>query len=90
MPRRSGPNRRKFKKLAFEAGGDIGVLVRKLKAQIAEQEVERKRLEAEVAEKERLLARRSAPRPTRPDRIGRNDPCPCGSGKKFKHCCMRT
>ena len=18
---------------------------------------------------------------------GRNDPCPCGSGKKFKHCC---
>jgi uncharacterized protein len=21
---------------------------------------------------------------------GRNDPCPCGSGKKFKHCCGRT
>jgi uncharacterized protein len=20
-------------------------------------------------------------------KIGRNDPCPCGSGKKFKHCC---
>ena len=20
--------------------------------------------------------------------IGRNDPCPCGSGKKFKHCCL--
>ncbi|MFM7926526.1 MAG: SEC-C metal-binding domain-containing protein, partial [Pirellula sp.] len=19
----------------------------------------------------------------------RNDPCPCGSGKKFKNCCMR-
>ena len=19
-------------------------------------------------------------------KIGRNDPCPCGSGKKFKHC----
>jgi preprotein translocase subunit SecA len=19
-------------------------------------------------------------------RVGRNDPCPCGSGKKFKHC----
>ena len=19
---------------------------------------------------------------------GRNDPCPCGSGKKFKHCCL--
>lgn len=25
--------------------------------------------------------RRTAPK------IGRNDPCPCGSGKKFKHCC---
>jgi hypothetical protein len=23
----------------------------------------------------------------RNERIGRNDPCPCGSGKKFKHCC---
>ncbi|WP_082044159.1 YchJ family protein [Aeromonas sp. L_1B5_3] len=22
-----------------------------------------------------------------PLRIGRNDPCPCGSGKKFKKCC---
>lgn len=22
-------------------------------------------------------------------KIGRNDPCPCGSGKKYKHCCMR-
>jgi hypothetical protein len=21
--------------------------------------------------------------------VGRNDPCPCGSGKKYKHCCMR-
>ncbi len=21
-------------------------------------------------------------------KVGRNDPCPCGSGKKFKKCCM--
>lgn len=21
------------------------------------------------------------------DKVGRNDPCPCGSGKKFKKCC---
>lgn len=21
---------------------------------------------------------------------GRNDPCPCGSGKKYKHCCLRA
>jgi preprotein translocase subunit SecA len=23
-------------------------------------------------------------------KIGRNDPCPCGSGKKYKHCCGRS
>lgn len=21
-------------------------------------------------------------------KVGRNDPCPCGSGKKYKHCCI--
>ncbi len=25
----------------------------------------------------------------REQRVGRNDPCPCGSGKKHKNCCMR-
>ena len=25
-----------------------------------------------------------------PSKIGRNDACPCGSGKKFKKCCMRS
>ncbi|MFO0902203.1 MAG: SEC-C metal-binding domain-containing protein [Pirellulales bacterium] len=24
------------------------------------------------------------------ERVGRNDPCPCGSGKKFKKCCLRV
>jgi hypothetical protein len=23
------------------------------------------------------------------DRVSRNAPCPCGSGKKYKHCCLR-
>jgi hypothetical protein len=23
-------------------------------------------------------------------KVGRNDPCPCGSGKKFKKCCLRS
>ena len=23
-------------------------------------------------------------------KVGRNDPCPCGSGKKYKHCCGRS
>jgi preprotein translocase subunit SecA len=24
------------------------------------------------------------------ERVGRNDPCPCGSGKKYKSCCGRN
>lgn len=25
----------------------------------------------------------------KPKKVGRNDPCPCGSGKKYKYCCGR-
>ena len=25
----------------------------------------------------------------KPPKVGRNDPCPCGSGKKYKKCCGR-
>ncbi len=36
---------------------------------------------------------REAPKKKEPvmatKRVGRNDPCPCGSGKKYKHCCGR-
>jgi hypothetical protein len=28
-------------------------------------------------------------KPASTQKIGRNDPCPCGSGKKFKNCCMK-
>ncbi|MDO4834407.1 MAG: SEC-C metal-binding domain-containing protein [Bacillota bacterium] len=30
------------------------------------------------------VVRRDAPK------IGRNDPCPCGSGRKYKHCCGKN
>jgi uncharacterized protein len=32
-------------------------------------------------------SRTSAAGPARRAKIGRNDPCPCGSGKKYKRCC---
>ena len=32
-------------------------------------------------------ARRRAALAVTPGKVGRNDPCPCGSGKKFKKCC---
>jgi uncharacterized protein len=37
----------------------------------------------------RSLASASRPTPLRREgrKIGRNEPCPCGSGRKYKHCC---
>jgi len=26
----------------------------------------------------------------RTQQVGRNDPCPCGSGRKFKRCCLNA
>ena len=31
----------------------------------------------------------SRKQPQKKKKIGRNEPCPCGSGKKYKHCCGR-
>ncbi|HHX66152.1 MAG TPA: hypothetical protein GX702_14840, partial [Chloroflexi bacterium] len=31
----------------------------------------------------------STAEPRRTRKVGRNDPCPCGSGKKYKNCCLR-
>lgn len=47
---------------------------------------------AAYAELARLLQRalhevRQPQQPARRDKIGRNQRCPCGSGKKYKHCC---
>ena len=41
---------------------------------------------AAVPERERKqeTVRRETPK------VGRNDPCPCGSGKKYKHCCGKN
>jgi preprotein translocase subunit SecA len=41
-----------------------------------------------VTEATEELSRARAPVRAAP-KVGRNDPCPCGSGKKYKHCCGR-
>jgi preprotein translocase subunit SecA len=38
---------------------------------------------------EMCIRDRVEPIRNRQERIGRNDPCPCGSGKKYKNCCLR-
>jgi uncharacterized protein len=39
----------------------------------------------EILHRARLARARSAGGP----KVGRNDPCPCGSGKKYKKCCLQ-
>ena len=40
----------------------------------------------DISDVERLL---NPPTPIRSKpKVGRNDPCPCGSGLKFKKCCL--
>jgi SWIM/SEC-C metal-binding protein len=38
----------------------------------------------DISDLEKLL---NPSQPVKSDKIGRNDPCPCGSGKKYKKCC---
>lgn len=37
----------------------------------------------ETPARKQTTVRRAGPK------VGRNDPCPCGSGKKYKNCCMK-
>ena len=40
-------------------------------------------------QKELYLEQKKSGTIVKPHKIGRNDPCPCGSGKKYKFCCGR-
>lgn len=45
---------------------------------------------SEIARLANLFRASSAPVTGQRQKIGRNDPCPCGSGKKFKKCCAES
>ena len=55
-----------------------------LKAQI-KQNLEAKPVEKPIADNS--SDKSSAKKPRKVNKVGRNDPCPCGSGKKYKQCC---
>lgn len=55
----------------------------KAKAAAAQKQAELKNLGGK-AEKRQPVVKKSF------EKIGRNDPCPCGSGKKYKQCCGRN
>ena len=35
-----------------------------------------------------IMDRENKPQPIMSEKVGRNEPCPCGSGKKYKKCCI--
>jgi len=52
------------------------------------QELERKQRKQEMTLRSGGEAEPQASKPIiRGPKVGRNDPCPCGSGKKYKKCC---
>ena len=44
---------------------------------------------SEEKRKELYLEQKKSGTVVKPKKVGRNDPCPCGSGKKYKFCCGR-
>ncbi|NJM42910.1 MAG: UPF0149 family protein [Brachymonas sp.] len=46
-----------------------------------------KDIDPEATDQYRYNAEQSLPFVRHEEKIGRNDPCPCGSGKKYKKCC---
>ena len=55
-----------------------------LKAEI-KQNLERKQVEKPISDNSGDKS--SVKKPRKVSKVGRNDPCPCGSGKKYKQCC---
>ncbi len=53
---------------------------RETKAELPGEEEQRRAASAHQGEQQKTMPAKAAPK------VGRNDPCPCGSGKKFKNC----
>ncbi len=77
---------------------DLIVATTLMEAELPEKEQWRVDVEKEREEREKQTRFYAEPEeeeegeefpPPPKKKVGRNDPCPCGSGKKFKHCCMK-
>jgi hypothetical protein len=81
--------------LSIAEGRDRADLVERLadlcKEQGRHEEAAEFRLQAKTAalDAAALGYKAPAPAPVIRQKVGRNEPCPCGSGKKFKKCCGR-
>lgn len=70
-----------FEKMISEIDSKISILLSKIEIRM---NIERKQtLKGQASDgKEKVKSM-----PKRANKIGRNEPCPCGSGKKYKNCC---
>ena len=55
----------------------------------AQQELKREKVAKETGTDRDGTVKKQPVRKTAEQKVGPNDPCPCGSGKKYKKCCMQ-
>ena len=89
----SGFNTVEYKMQAYDMFNEMSAAIQEETIQLLyhvklEQKVEREEV-AKVTgtNKDESLAK--APKKREEDKVYPNDPCPCGSGKKYKQCCGR-
>lgn len=76
-------NRFRYVEMKYR-GREPGVVFKDLMAQVVEHECDH--LDGIL-----IFDRKFVSKPiVKADKVGRNDPCPCGSGKKYKKCCGVT
>ncbi len=78
-----------FEELSNNIQNDIVKTLYNIRIMTPEQELEREQV-AKPTSTNRDESAGGTTRVRKEAKVGRNDPCPCGSGKKYKHCCGRS
>lgn len=80
----------------FDGAGAIEQIVGEEKVEKLQEKVDNMQAEAAAGKMKTIdyaeLMRQLKTKPIVRDykKVGRNDPCPCGSGKKYKNCCLKS
>ena len=76
-----------FQETLWSIGATIHEAAPKVQFQHSEASIEGQQ-EAALANSQKS-EKKKEPIRNRAEKVGRNEPCPCGSGRKYKVCCMR-
>jgi preprotein translocase subunit SecA len=76
-----------FQETLWSIGSTIHESAPKVEFQPSEQSIEGQQ-QAAITNSQKS-EKKKEPIRNRAEKVGRNEPCPCGSGKKYKVCCMR-